>query len=414
MRADDGQCVSIGSEPHYEEYSMQQNANDNATAPLGLTESQWEAICALRPADEAISPTAEGQRPASIYFSEERYQAEIEQLFKKVPLVAAPSCYLKPGESLAQDGYGIPMLLTRDKNGVVRAFVNACRHRGSKIVEGNEPVASARLSCPYHAWTYATDGRLIGIPRPETFPSAKKCELGLVTLECYEAGGMIWVGMDPKEKPGLLEGSDQLHADLEAFGLHTMHMYGRRTYDLKANWKFVMEPFLEAYHIQRLHADSIADMFLDVPSVYGFLGHHQRQTSGKANFSPDLLKGNIDNLHKYITHAYLCFPNTVVITSPYYMSIMILMPRGANRTVVDYFMLTKSEPDSDKAKELFARSFELIHEVFGGEDFRAAELQTAALGNGNSGVETLYFGGLEEMITPFHESIESFLDKPES
>lgn len=386
------------------------NQNETAIepAPLGLTESQWEAIRALKPHGEAEIPTREDRQPTSIYLSDEHFDLEIQQLFKRVPVVVAPSCYLpEPGMSLPVDGYGVPMVVTRDAKGEIRAFLNACRHRGSKLVEGSEPVKSGRLSCPYHAWTYAMDGKLVGLPRAETFPSIKKCDMGLVPLQAYEAGGLIWVGMDHSQQPAMLDASDQLSADLDALGLKNMHVYGRRQYDLKANWKFVIEPFLEAYHIQRLHANSIASMFVDVPSVYRRIGHHQCQTSGKANFDPEILKGPVDNLHKYVTHAYLVFPNTVVITSPYYFSVMILMPRAKDRTIVEYFMLTRGPAQSAKAEDLFRRSFELIHDVFGGEDFRAAELQQAAMCAG--GIDEVYFGGMEEMIGPFHRSIESFL-----
>ncbi|MBQ0794885.1 aromatic ring-hydroxylating dioxygenase subunit alpha [Zhongshania sp.] len=379
--------------------------------PMGLTESQWTAIQSIRPLEDMPIPTDEAQRPVSVYLSDERYKSEWQDLFGKVPVVATMSAYLpEPGTSLAQDCYGVPLLITRDREGIARAFINACRHRGSKLVEGNEPVKSGRISCPYHAWTYAMDGKLVGIPRQETFPSLKKCDLGLVALETFEGGGFIWVGLNHKEKPQKLEGTDQVCADLEAFGMNNMHVYGRRYYDLPTNWKFVIEPFLEGYHVQRLHSESIAKLFDDVPSVYDQIGHHQRQVSGKANFDPAVLDGDIDNLHRHITHAYLAFPNTIVVTSPYYISVMVLCPRAANRTVVDYYMLVKSKPDSEKAEALYAKSFKLIDEVFGGEDFRAATIQQEALHAG--GVETVYFGGLERMIGPFHDSVESFLDKP--
>src|SRR5207244_2298032 len=101
--------------------------------------------------------------------------------------------------------------------------------------------------------------------------------------------------------------------------------WGRRTYDLAANWKLVIEPFLEGYHVQRLHAKSIGNLFADSPNVFSHFGHHIRQTSGKAHFNPELLKEKDGNIHKHITHAYLLFPNTIVVTSPYYISVMILM-----------------------------------------------------------------------------------------
>jgi phenylpropionate dioxygenase-like ring-hydroxylating dioxygenase large terminal subunit len=378
-------------------------------APAGLTASQWEAICALRPHEAAPTPVEEASRPTSIYLSDARFAAEISGLFHKVPVVAIMSRYLPdPGTSVGHDGYGVPLLITRDREGVARAFINACRHRGSKVIEGCEPVKGNRMICPYHAWAYGLDGKLLTIPRQETFPSLKKEHLGLVPLATSESGGFIWVGLSPNEAPAPQEGTTALCADLEAFGLHRMHVYGRRTYDLAANWKFIIEPFLEGYHVQRLHAKSIGNMFADVPNVYSWMGNHLRQTSGKAHFKPELIDGSVGNLHKHITHAYLVFPNTIVVTSPYYISVMVLMPRAKDRTMVDYYMMVKGPPDNPKAEELYARSYQLIDAVFGGEDFRAACLQQQGLCSG--AVSEVHFGGLENMVGPFHTAVESFLD----
>lgn len=381
------------------------------TTPPGLTESQWQAIRALPPHDRSHVPTEQSSQPTSIYLDDSRFKQEASLLFNRVPVVATVSAFLpEPGMTLAQDGYGLPILVTRDRQGIAHAFINACRHRGSKVVEGCEPAKGNLMVCPYHAWSYRLNGELAAIPRHDTFPTLQKQNLGLVPLATHESGGFIWVGLDHNASPALLKGTDQFSADMEAFGLHRMHVYGRRTYDLPANWKLVIEPFLEGYHVQRLHAKSIGNNFADVPNVYSQMGHHIRQTSGKANFDPAVLNGQADNLHKYITHAYLAFPNTVIVTSPYYISVMVLMPRARNRTLVDYYMMVKAAPDNPKAEDLYKRSYELIDAVFGGEDFRAACLQQAALDS--NALSEVHFGGLEHMCHLFHQSVESFLETP--
>lgn len=380
-----------------------------STPPLGLTQSQWDAICALRPHGEADVPTEEGRRPSSVYLSDTRFAAEME-LFKRLPLVATLSARLpSPGSAVALDVYDLPLLITRDREGTAHVFINACRHRGSKLLESCEAQKAGRIACPYHAWTYDLQGELIGIPRQETFPSLNKADLGLITLPSFEAGGFIWIGLRPGgEMPEQLPETDALCADLEAFGMPGMHLYGHRTYDLASNWKFVIEPFLEGYHVQRLHAKSIGEMFADVPTLPARIGHHIRQTSGKANFDPSVLQNDVSKLHRYVTHSYLVFPNTIIVTSPYYISVMILMPKARDRTQVEYHMLVQSAPDNPKAEDLYKRSFELIHDVFGGEDFRAATIQQEAMNSG--AIEEVYYGGLERMVTVFHESLESMLD----
>jgi hypothetical protein len=146
-------------------------------------------------------------------------------------------------------------------------------------------------------------------------------------------------------------------------------------------------------------------MFADVPNVYDRFGRHTRQISGKANFTPDLLDGDIKNIHDIVTHAYLAFPNTVVVTSPYYISVMIIMPRSATRSIVDYFMLTRTPPDNPKAADLYARSYDLILKVFGTEDFRAAEISQEGLNSG--ALDDVVYGGLERVIPDFYETLEA-------
>src|SRR5262245_22462077 len=118
-----------------------------------LSESQIRAIRAIPHHDQAVPPAIEASRPASIFTGAERHELEQEKVFRRLPVVVAPSARLQPGSVLAHDGYGVPLLLTRDKEGQVRAFLNACQHKGSKVVETCEPHKAGRLVCPYHAWT---------------------------------------------------------------------------------------------------------------------------------------------------------------------------------------------------------------------------------------------------------------------
>ena len=247
----------------------------------------------------------------------------------------------------------------------------------------------------------------MAVPREETIANFDKTERGLAELACREAGGIVWVMLDRNAEPDFRGMDDLLAADMEAFDLPRMHVYGRKTFDLAANWKLVQEPFLEGYHVQRLHARSVGPMFADVPNVTDVLGLNIRQISGKVNFTPDCLDIDGENIHKSVTHAYLVFPNTVIVTSPYYISVMFIIPRGPGRTIVDYIMMTRGKPDNEKAEDVYRRSYEMILNVFGGEDFRAAEISHAGLSSG--AMTDVVYCGLEETIPLYYDILERFL-----
>lgn len=373
-----------------------------------LSSGQRAAIRKIAPHDKAPVPSIEARRPVSTFVGEDHYDLEQARLFRRQAVPLTISARLaEPGSAVAHDGYGIPLLVTRDKAGQVHVFLNACTHKGAKLLDGCEVARGNRLSCPYHAWTFGVDGKLIGAARPETFVNLDKGARNLAELPSREAGGIIWAMLDRNAPEDFSGVEDQLAEDFEAFDLPTMHVYGHKTFDLNANWKLVLEPFLEGYHVQRLHASTVGPLFADVPNVVDALGLNIRQISGKMNFTPDCLDIPGENIHASVTHAYNVFPNCVVVTSPYYISVMFLMPRAVDRTVVDYFMLTRRPPDNPKGAELYRKSYEMIINVFGGEDFHAAQLSHEGLRTG--ALDEVVYSGLEATIPMYNEIMDKVL-----
>lgn len=344
--------------------------------------------------------------PASVYTDPVRFAAEKAAIFNRMPQILCPSAVLPgPGMVLPHDTTGRPLLVTRDKEGIVRVFLNVCRHRGTRLVEGAEPECTRRLVCPYHAWTYALNGKLLALPRPDAFPSLDKAAMGLTELPSMEAGGVIWFA--PQANADF---SDclTLAADLSAMELDSHVLFRRRTHEVKANWKLIMDAFLESYHVTRLHAKTIGRFFKDGVTAGDTIGPHQRSAVGRLDAGDEIDLTDMAALRRYITFAYQLLPGALIIPSPDYFNIMVVFPRAHNLTLVEDFMLIPEEPQTDEAREHWERSWKLLDEgVFASEDFRAAELGQQGLESG--AVSELTLGTLETGIARYHQAVEDAL-----
>jgi nitrite reductase/ring-hydroxylating ferredoxin subunit len=373
-------------------------------ASLHPTEGQ---LALARAVAEARSSEGAGisSVPASVYTNPARFEVERAMLFERLPQVIAPSALL-PRNNMAvpHDGFGVPLLLTRDKQGRAHIFYNVCRHRGTRLVEGGDTQSAPRLVCPYHAWSYSMDGALAGVPLPECFPGLDKSKLGLSELPSLEAGGLIWFA----RKAVSFDAAAALAPDFEAFGLSTHHIYRRRVHDVGANWKLIMDAFLESYHVQRLHSQTIGKFFADGITAADKIGPHQRSAVGRSEYLARVDHSDWPALRAAVTFAYQLFPATVIVVSPDYVNLMVLMPQSVDRTLIENFMLIPQPPANPEAELHWQKSWALLDEgVFGGEDFRAAALGQQGLSSG--AIETLTLGTLESGIRAFHDQVESAL-----
>jgi phenylpropionate dioxygenase-like ring-hydroxylating dioxygenase large terminal subunit len=159
---------------------------------------------------------------------------------------------------LAEPGYfatqldRTPVVVTRDRDGVVRGFVNVCRHRGFALAEGEG--SRETLQCPYHAWTYELDGRLRKAPRSEEEPDFPQDELGLVPVAVDTWGPFVFANAGPDPEP-LTQALGSLPAQVAELGLDVDSLvhHSRWEAEVAANWKIVSENFLECYHCQVAH-----------------------------------------------------------------------------------------------------------------------------------------------------------------
>ena len=224
--------------------------------------------------DESIRP-ADGvmKIAAGNYTDPQAYDRECKQVIGRIPLMLAASCELaEPGQYKVMDVAGIPVLIVRNKNGAARAFLNSCTHRGAKLAV--DCGTASRFTCPYHGWTFAQDGRLVGMPLRKEFGAIDLDKQSLVAFPIYEAAGMIWVTLDPNstvDGADFLQGYDDF---LDIFGLQDWQMVSQRTLD-GTNWKLAFEAHLEFYHLPVLHKETFGPE-RSPKTLYYFWGPHQR------------------------------------------------------------------------------------------------------------------------------------------
>jgi phenylpropionate dioxygenase-like ring-hydroxylating dioxygenase large terminal subunit len=212
-----------------------------------------------------------------------------------------------PGDYVAASIGRTPVLIIRDRQtGELRGFLNACRHRGAQLVEGRGH-CDHQLRCPYHAWSYGTDGRLIGVPYREEF-HCDLSERGLMPVRVGTAGPLIFACLDP-HAPELAEWLGQLPEALDAAGAPSWNLAWEMTFEVDANWKLFVENANDGYHIQFVH-DILTDVVV-LDSGVTTLEPHGAYTMTDVNPSyvpPELSGAQI---------RFGCiFPNLVPVLSP--------------------------------------------------------------------------------------------------
>jgi carnitine monooxygenase subunit len=307
---------------------------------------------------------------SDVFTSRERFDAD-RAMMRRVPHVVGWAGEIpEPGDYTTKDVAGAPVLLVRSKDGTARAFVNACVHRGSQVAEGCG--TAARFTCPYHAWTYDTDGRLAGVPARDMFAGVDTDELGLVALPCAEPRGLLVVALDPTTS---VDGAiDELLPELAAFDFSRYAHVETRRFDLRANWKFVVDVNFEGYHFPYLHKNTLA-AYCTNNSVFDTFGRHCRWAFPFRNILDLRELPESDWPEKFIgTVVYGVFPSCVLIESPMSTQMLRIYPGDEPDRSVVYLTGGSFEPivdEEDRARRI--AGVEGACEVLRDEDFPAAE-----------------------------------------
>ncbi|HMG46993.1 MAG TPA: aromatic ring-hydroxylating dioxygenase subunit alpha [Allosphingosinicella sp.] len=191
--------------------------------------------------------------PGWIYHDPEYFRAEMAKLIRPSwQIVCHASDIADPGDWRALDLPGESVIAIRGGDGIVRAFANVCRHRGSRLLDG-EAGCAKRITCPYHAWTYAADGRLVGVPRREDYPGLEPASLGLIPIELENWRGFLFVRLEGGG-PSVAAMMAPYEAEVAPGRFEELRAIGRITFRPRdVNWKNVADNYSDGLHINVAH-----------------------------------------------------------------------------------------------------------------------------------------------------------------
>jgi len=342
-----------------------------------------------------------------IYTDPALYDLEKKAIFDRFPFVAGMSRDVeKPGDFLNIDDYGTPLLITRNKDGKIKAFVNSCRHRGAALVYEARGSAGAGFTCPYHGWSYNTDGKLLGITCNSSFGAVDKSEHGLVEVAAEERHGLIFVATKPGATLDLDEYlGDELNHELPHWGFDKVESSKAGPIPLDGNWKLSLEAFLESYHFDYAHRDNLAHFYFGNVADITPMGRHLRFTIPNKDIME--LEGQpVDQWvpENHVVVAYMLFPGTILINSPQVLEFFQIVPVSVGKSIVRHSCYARMDLSIPGNQEMFEMTWESAHSIVQRQDLPYG-VTTAHAGVMNKAMPKFLFGRNELALQHMHGQI---------
>ncbi|MEO7455335.1 MAG: aromatic ring-hydroxylating dioxygenase subunit alpha [Gemmatimonadaceae bacterium] len=281
--------------------------------------------------------------PGEYYHSPAILEREIEQLFRERWLWAGRvERVAKPGDYFLYERFGESVIVLRDRAGVLRAFYNVCRHRGTRMCELKSGSLGSSIQCPYHAWTYGLDGRLLGAPHMQDVEGFDKADFPLHPAPVQEWEGFIFISLSQDPVPFEQAFAPVLNR-FERFNLGKLVVVGRQEYDVAANWKLIMQNYNECLHCPTIHPE----LSKVLPYQSGAndlhageqLGGYMELTAGNASATTDgtacgVPIGALSDEDTRRAFYYTFFPNMMLSVHPDYVNYYSVWPVDERHSIV--------------------------------------------------------------------------------
>ena len=347
---------------------------------------------------------------AAAYADPARFDLERKLLFRPGPVFFGLSVdLLEPGSYRAMRVDGLPLVVVRQADGSLGAFVNACRHRGAPLVDPSSNGNGLKaFHCPYHAWTYELNGELRARPFAAGGFDDVSINCNLLRRPVAERYGLIFVrpeGDAPIDVDQVLGGAQD---DLSSFALDTYTHIESRTNEWNFNWKLFFDTFSESYHIRTLHSKTLAPTFNSDCVVFEPFGRNLLSVGLRANVHEELAKPEDEwSLLPYGTIQYFLVPNGMVVYQVDHIETWIVEPLAVNRTRTTASVYAPIPPATEKSRNYFVKNLELLLHVTGVEDFALMQQVQQSLDAG--ALPEFVYGANEPPLIHFHEQVNRVL-----
>jgi nitrite reductase/ring-hydroxylating ferredoxin subunit len=346
------------------------------------------------------------------YSCRDRAALERQRLFRDLPIFMGLSTRLaKPGDFVAEDVAGMPVLMTRGPDGEVRAFANICRHRGAPVAQG---CGNARaFTCPYHGWTYDNAGKLLGTTDKVGFAGLDVASHGLVRLPAVEKHGLLFVRPTPVAagESAPIDIDARLGAvatDLAALRPETYPLYSTDRVHPRINWKFAIDTFLEGYHIPHLHRKTIAPYFVGNCGVFKSGGLNGRLSVPKTSIEEVRTKPEAErDYRRHVVSIYQLFPNALLIWQLDHIEIWRAFPDRDDPSRCEVEMTIYKPADSTRPDSYWEKNRDIAIRTVMEEDFPLGERMQIGFESGAT--EEVIYGRNEPSLVHFHTSIRNAL-----
>ena len=320
-------------------------------------------------------------------------QRERDLIFGRVPTIIAHSSEI----ANTYDFKTVQMprnkvIISRQRDGGVKALVNLCRHRGALLEE--DPCGKRRLfSCPYHRWSYDIDGTLRTITRDNTVGEVDRSELGLVELPCEERHGFIWIidqaGVDIDVAAWL---GPEMDAILAGYGLEQLGCIREEAFNEPVNWKIMQDAFLDGYHIQYAHPNTAAKHIHTNVMAFEDFERHCRFVAPRKTIDRWLEEDpDGQSLVEYVTETHFLGPNTTLLKQPDHFQLLTFRPHHESPThsVMEMRLLVPS-PEAvgiteERWTRLWDKNWEILLAVLHAEDFPVLRASQTGMASRNAG-----------------------------